>query len=225
MAIITLNCFLVERICRLMVAFTTLHTVMVFALTRWQGTISPGLGACIGLFPCSAPESATVIFPFPHLGCSNTHTLTGFSLFQCDQEQPAIKDLVVEFPWWTDQDFGTYHGLGCRLPWRALCPVARTAGQDEGGGGDRGMSEGQSAVGGYMSMNRNCCGTQAPLIRPAYRNPSVSDEPCHRNIHHLCHQIAEKKYVWLGINVTDNSVAAAMILAFSAAMLSFTCRG
>ena len=34
-----------------------------------------------------------------------------------------------------------------------------------------------------------------------------------------------KKYVLLGINLTDNSVAAAMILAFSAAMLSFACRG
>ena len=60
MAIIALNCFLVETICRLVVAFTTLHTVTVLVLTRWQGTISPGLGACIGLFPGSAPESGTV---------------------------------------------------------------------------------------------------------------------------------------------------------------------
>ena len=58
--------------------------------------------------------------------------------------------------------------------------MAWPAGQDGVGG----VSEGQSGVGGDLSTNPSCFGTHDPLTEPAYQNPSVSSEPCHKNNHH-----------------------------------------
>ena len=60
MAITTFNCFLVETVGSVMVAFTTFHATSVSILGWCHGIVFPSIVLHIDLFPCSAPKSGII---------------------------------------------------------------------------------------------------------------------------------------------------------------------